>query len=553
MTTRPMCTMLRSRLPQRGDDQGSMAMAILAVVVGMLLGALILPMLIIQDRASKFDVTRVHSLDAAQTGIDTVLGQVRAATRTDRNGNVWGDAGTLPCGPISGSANGVTGGGGAASTGTYSVSIDYYATDPTQPGATKMLCAAGYGPYDSARGTRTPRFARITSTGTDGPAGNGGSAGRTLVTTYVFETDDANIPGGVIRLYPDSTGGKWCMDAGSATPTSGTAVVLRACSSAIPANAQQVFAYRNDLSIQLVSSVTDSNPAGMCLDTATTPHAIGVGIVLNTCAIADTSRCTDITACSPWNQQWSVDDNAHIEGAKSDRSVPTQAFKDGYCIDAASQGDAIPLTLQTCVGSTQDPRQTWVPSPTTGAGMAGATYGQEVNYGQFGNCLDVTGQNPDSTFLILYTCKQDPNPTQVTWNQVFTPSPTLGTAPTDVLLKTTYNKGSLYPTPTTFCLLSPGTEGGYVRIVTSCPATPTGLYDWTVYTVQDQYGNDLPYKQKYQIVDSTGRCLAPGPNNDLYIGTYLKVVTVQCDGSTGQKWNANPSLDAARLTNTQEK
>ena len=53
-----------------------------------------------------------------------------------------------------------------------------------------------------------------------------------------------------------------------------------------------------------------------------------------------------------------------------------------------------------------------MPSPTTGAGMAGPTYGQLVNYGQFATCIDVTGQNPDSSYLILYSCKQNPNPTQ---------------------------------------------------------------------------------------------------------------------------------------------
>jgi hypothetical protein len=548
MTLRCLIPMFRgSRLR---DDEGSMALALLAVVITMLVGGLMLPMLVTQDRSSRFDTTRVHSLDSAQTGIDVVLGQIRAATRTDRNGNVWGDAGSLPCGPISGSANGTSGGGDAASAGTYSVSIAYYTADPST--ASKMLCAPGYGPYDPTTQSRTPRFARISSTGTDGPPGNGGSAGRTVVTTYVFQTDDANIPGGIIRLFPDSSGGKWCMDAGSATPAANTPVQLATCSSSTPPAAQQVFAYRQDLSIQLVSSVTDANPAGMCLDTASTPHAAGVGIVLKTCAVADVTRCSDITACSPWNQQWSVNDNAHIEGAKSDRSDPTKQFKDGFCIDAASQS-AVPLTLQPCAGSTQDSRQTWIPSPTTGAGMAGATYGQEVDFGQFGTCLDVTGQNPDSTYLIMYTCKQDPNPAQVTWNQVFKPSPALGTGPTHVLLKTIDNNGGGgYPNPTTFCLLSPGTAGGYVRVVTPCPASPTGLYDWTVYTLQDGSGNDLPYKEKYQIVDSTGLCLAPGPNGDLYLGQYLKVVTAQCDGSTAQKWNANPSLDAARLTNSHE-
>ena len=43
-----------------------------------------------------------------------------------------------------------------------------------------------------------------------------------------------------------------------------------------------------------------------------------------------------------------------------------------------------------------------------------------------------------------------------------------------------------------------------------------------------------------------------GPNSDLLNGQYYKAVVTKCDGSTGQKWNANASLDAAKLTNTHE-
>ena len=74
----------------------------------------------------------------------------------------------------------------------------------------------------------------INSTGTDGTAVNGTSHGRTIVTTYVFQTDDTDIPGGVIQLFPGLHGNQWCMDAGSSTPVVGTAVVLRACSATTP-------------------------------------------------------------------------------------------------------------------------------------------------------------------------------------------------------------------------------------------------------------------------------------------------------------------------------
>ena len=535
---RTIATWLQARLPHPDDDTGSLAMALMAILVGAMIGALMLPMILTQSRATRFDMSRVRALHAAQAGIDVVLGQIRASASTDSDGNTWGNSATLPCwtssSPLTGNAN-------STGTGQYSVTITYWATLPSSTG-TPMRCASGYGTYDPVLKTATPRYAVIAATGTDGNIANGNTKGRSIETTYVFQTDDTNIPGGLIKLFPDSSGNQWCMDAGSSTPAVGTAVVLRACSVSTPPIAQQVFAYRSDLSIQLVSSVTSANPAGLCIDTSPTAHASGVSLVLNTCAIVNPAKCTVITNCSPYNQQWSVNDNGHLEGAKSD-----QSSTDGYCINASAQATGTALALTGCAGGTTDTAQTWVPSPTAGAGMAGAANNQLVNYKQFATCLDVTGQDPNAAFLILYTCKQNPNPSNVAWNQKFIPSPALGSAPATVLLKTTASG-------TTYCLNSPLTVGGYVRVTTPCPssATTSSAYSWTVYQTQDASGNDLPYAQKYTIVDSSGNCLGMGPNSDLLNGQYVKAVVTKCDGSTGQKWNANASLDAAKLTNTHE-
>jgi hypothetical protein len=517
-------------------------LSFLAIIIAAGVGAMMLPAMITQDQSTHFDASRVRSLHAAQTGVDVMLGKFRATTRTDTNGVTWGDDGGLPCYSQSHPLVGSAGDGHSK----YSVWLEYFLSDPSGPTPTKMsICAPGYGPYDPGSGTRTPRFAQVHSTGTDDVGGLQHSHGRTIITTYVFQTDDTNISGGVIRIFPDSSGGQWCMDAGSATPAVGTALVLRPCSTSNPPAAQQVFAYRSDLSIQLVSSVTATNRNGLCIDTATTPQAANVAVVLKTCAIVDTTLCTSVRACSPYNQQWSVDDNAHLEGAKSDKSDI-----DGLCIDVATQASGTALKLQSCAGSVTDTKQTWVPSPTAGAGMAGPTNRQLVNYKQFAMCLDVTGQDPNSSFLILYTCKQNPDPTRVAWNQKFTPSPALSTGPTTVLLKTTYT-----PNGQVYCLTSPLAANGYVRVTTPCPSnvsTAPAQYKWTVSQVQDGSGNDLPYANKYTVVDSNGRCLGPGPNSDLLNGQYYKAITSGCDGTTGQKWNANPSLDVSKLQNTHE-
>ncbi|MGH3495669.1 MAG: hypothetical protein ACRDQ1_20905, partial [Sciscionella sp.] len=314
--------------------------------------------------------------------------------------------------------------------------------------------------------------------------------------------------------------------------------------------------------IKLLSSVSTTYPNGLCLDTPLnaqgnpTAHANNVSLVLNPCAIADTSKCVDITKCSPWNQQWSINDNSHLEGA-----LPDSSNLDNYCINAAGQAPGVSLTLQSgCAGSTSDPHQTWVPSPSAGAGMAGPAYGQLVNFALFANCLDVTGQNPASSFLILYTCKQNPNPTKVTWNQVFISNPVLGkdaiTRPTQVELVTTYT-----PDGSRYCLTSPQTVGGYVTVqkgAAACPTTvpPAGSPAlWTVYRTKDTNLNALPYDTKYVIKDSsaTPLCLGLGPNSDQYLNVYLKIVTTTCDGSTGQKWNADPSTGKSALQNTQER
>ena len=544
MTThRRLVDLLLARVRSRGDDRGSMMLAFLVIVIAAGIGAMMLPSLINQDHSTRFDESRIRALHAAQTGVDVIVGQFRAPTTTDSSGRVWGDDAGLPCygysgvSPLTGSADGQS---------QYTVTVQYYLADPSLSPSTPMpLCSPGNGPYDNASGSRTPRYALVTSRGTDLVGGTQASRGRTIITTYVFQTDDTNVSGGVIRLFPDSSGNQWCWDAGSSIPAVGTALVLRACSTTTPAAAQQVFAYRSDLSIQLVSSVTTANPNGLCVDTATTPHAANDAIVLKQCSVADPSKCSTITNCSPWNQQWSVDDSAHLEGAKTDKSDI-----DGWCINAATQTDAQAIVLATCAGSVTDTKQTWVPAPSAGAGMAGATNSQLVNYKQFATCLDVTGQDPTSTYLIIYTCKQNPSPSKVAWNQKFAPSPVLGTAPTKVLLKTTYTDGSVY------CLTSPLTTTGYVRVTKPCPssvASAGSQFVWTVYQTQDVSGNDLPYAQKYTIVDSQGHCLSPGPNTDLLNGQYYKIYTSVCDGTTSQKWNANPSIDTSKLQNTHER
>lgn len=534
-----MIPLLRKRLPRRGDDRGSMAFVFLVIIIGVALGGMFLPIIITQTRSTTFDVTRVQSLGAAQAGIDTVVGQIRGTGTVDGTGVDYGNPAGLPCGPVSGSVN-------SSTPGTYSVTVAYYKTDPmamtaAQQTSNKMICAPGYGPYDPASNTRTPKFALLTATG-NAAGGNGASQGRTIQTTYVFRTDDTNISGGVIRIFPDSSGNQYCMDAGSANPAAGTHVLLKLCSTANPPIDQQVFAYRRDLTIQLVSSAVGGG-AGMCLDAA---QSTGKYVTMQPCAPLPSSG----TPNPFYTQQWSIDDNSRLQGTTS-----THSGWDGLCITIPGQSDGQSMTLQSCTGGTTSTVQTWVPDPRTGAGMAGPSVvspgvGQLVNFLKFGNCLDVTGQQVSSSYLILYTCKQNPNKANFTWNQVFAGQPTPGAQPTTTELYTTYNSSK-------YCLVSPASAGGYVTVSNAnCnqKSTDPANRQWTVYQAVDQNGNQLPYNQKYQIVNqANGLCLALGNGTDLHDGQYYKIVVNSCDGSSAQKWNADPSLSDSGLQNTLEK
>ena len=110
------------RLRRRGlsvdDDRGSIALLLLVILVGVSLGALLVPMIISQDRTTRFDTTRVQALDAAQAGLDAMLGKIRLVTT--------GDAHLLPC-PAS-PTTGVVNGGPAQ----YSVTVTYFTADPAQ-------------------------------------------------------------------------------------------------------------------------------------------------------------------------------------------------------------------------------------------------------------------------------------------------------------------------------------------------------------------------------------------------------------------------------------
>ncbi len=94
-----------------------------------------------------------------------------------------------------------------------------------------MTCVSGYGTYDPDSDSFTPKYARITSVGTDGTASNGSTSGRRLRTTYVITTTNTNIVGGQIRINPAARldGPSCASTPATATPTENAPITLRTC------------------------------------------------------------------------------------------------------------------------------------------------------------------------------------------------------------------------------------------------------------------------------------------------------------------------------------
>jgi hypothetical protein len=449
------------------DDRGSLPMVLLVTVVGMLLTGMLVPVLLNQDHSTRFDTSRVTSLDASQAGLDVAMGKIRSARTTSDTG----DPSKLPCAtttnPIQGSVD-------ATGAITYTVTIAYYTADPTStPAPTPMACSAGYGTYGTdshGNGVVTPSYAKVTSIGYGG-AGNGASKGRTLTATYKFKMNNFNLPGGVIRVFPASDAtSQFCLDAGSATPAVGGTPTMQVCSATTPPVDQQTFVYRTDLTLQLKSSVTDSNANGLCLSYSSA--SAGVAVTFAKCAALGSA---------PWTQQWSFDDLGQFHASLSTTATTGKGELSTVCLDAGSLGvsfssssdqvtfanapglaagstisfrnvsgangvssdqsyyvrsvvDATHVTLSTSRnGSTLNitsngtggailsspvagdtvivdtcRQATMLPPqawiPAPSVGAGAAVAPQLVNYAEFGRCLDVTGQDPKATFLIDYPC-----------------------------------------------------------------------------------------------------------------------------------------------------
>lgn len=489
------------------DDTGSLVVALLVSVVGMLMSAVLATIVLGQITTTRNVVQRQHAVDAALAGLDVATGHLRATG--DAQGN--GVRTALPCGPFAGPVWD----GGAA---TYTVTIAYLSS-----AGTPLTCVAGLGLATA------PATANLVAVGVDRP----GNPPRTLEATYRFRTTNQNIAGGQIHVYRAAGDPALCLDAGSATPATGTPLKVQLCDAGSP---QQTFAYNTNLTLSLVSSATGGMPQGMCLDTNAIPHVMDAAVTFQQCAITTQAR-----------QQWSFLSNATFVGTSNSQDL------DGYCFNVQTPGSAgspNAIVLRTGVPKCNSPsvpfnnERTFSPDRQVGAGAAGASTHQLVNFYEFGRCLDVPHPNWDDpelrSPLIAWPCKQSPDGTQILWNQRWQLPTIADSNPTAGLIRTQPDQESY-----SICLVSPLVVAAATYVTLGkCPTSgpdPAPM-QWKV------YGNTGTYATSYTITDSNGLCLAPtDPDKaapDLYdVGDKVsKVIVVNCSGSTLEKWNAPPYL-----------
>jgi hypothetical protein len=272
-------------------------------------------------------------------------------------------------------------------------------------------------------------------------------------------------------------------------------------------------------------------------------------------------------------QQFAYNDNGQLEAPDiNDGGVGGGTSPDpGACLEGAgvtTSAAAVAgakLSLLACSGSSGD-LTAWNPDAAVGAGKAGgnvtgtpgAPTQQYVNYALFGRCLDVNGQNFGNK-LIAYPCKQAPDSTKLTWNQIWHFQIVSGTYGIFYTNCSAGASGCIPASPAAAvkdCLVSPGTVNGLVYGV-QCPAgTPPDNEQWNATGVV--LGN---YANSYLLINKAdGLCMAPDTSQTS--AGFPQIVVTKCDGtkipSTGAtnslllKWNAPPVNPAAGLNDIEE-
>jgi len=548
-----MFVTIRRLLDRRGMTSGEEGIALLLSLFVMLMVSTLsiglLAVVLNETRPTQFQRKLTRTIAGAEGGLQVVLNQLRAAN----DGAGKGLISKLPCSTdgatftfTDGSTvnvDGATFGGSVGTAGsatTYTAYVSYYASDPSSWYATQSQWPnyATTGANSNAQAlacplNSVPAYAFVQAIGRDSAVSgfNSTVGNRSVHATYQFNTTNVNIQGGRMLEF----GTTLCLDAGT-VPQVGTTLTMQNCNAF--GYAPQMWSYRTDLSILYAG-----NPAlNLCIQ----QPASGNVPTLQTCtsSVNTTNSSTYPYTGTQQKQEWGFNDNGHFAAPASDGSVPNSS--PGLCLQPNGANDTTSATVgaqliyTTCDSGTTG-YTAWNPDPQVGAGKAGgATNGlpgatkQLVNYQEFGRCLDITGQDVNADHLIDYPCKQAPDSSKLTFNQVWTFSGSgAGQSGT---LSVTKTDGSKY------CLTAP-TSGTYA-VTKVCNGSAS--QNWTPSGAIA--GN---YAASYEIVSAGGLCLtADGTNQITYLSSTITVVA--CDGTAKQKWNAPPNASTQNLANLNE-
>lgn len=487
------------------DSGFAMLTVLLLIMICAGLSILMLGALMAQVKPTMFEMKNTRTIGAAETGIDATLSQLRNANSPpDLSGKVYGDPTKLPC-TVSGTV------GGSTSTTTYAVTISYYDESPASHDTTwrttnALTCTPGSGVV------MTPAFALITSVGSDvAVAGYTANVGdRTLESVYTFKVSNAPTTGGTIYSYGDT----YCLKAmGGIVGSAVSYVPASLCQDDDPAT---LWTYGTDYGIHL--AVTDITSTPLCIT-----GRGGIAVTLTKCV-------------GGYDQMFSWEGGARWRGQNTTNT--------NYSSECLGTGDSTltvltgkPLKITTACAD-KAAYGAFDPDARVGAGAAGESTHQVVNFLEFGRCFDVTGTVITAPAMIVYPCKQDPSGgTHLEWNHKWTYTEPTGPAGT----KTgtiTVNNGS------TYCLTTPLVSSGspYPQLFACDGST---RQNWTRTAKAGSYADSWTFKDS----SSPGRCITLGDKYETY---WSKMVVAPCDGTAAQKWNAPANAQSASLDGFKE-
>jgi len=395
------------RTPRRrpDGDSGSLAIAMLVMVAGVGLSAVLMTSAMQVIQGTRVEATRTAALQGARAGMSGALANIRTAV----DGLGVGLASKLPCGTGSPQVTGTV----ATGTVDYKVSITYLTEDPTAHDDT-WISAHGK-PCAGLLGT-LPSYAYVKSVGTDTAT----DETRTLFGVYTFRTVvNADILGGRIKVWRNP-GDEYelCVDAGAA-PKKGDVLLMQKCIAPQADGTladRQRFQYHPNLTISLASSTAPM----LCMDAGPAQKA------------KKELKLAECGATTQTQQRWSFNYASGIFGTSDDVGLNNYCWSVktpdqlGHELILNDTSNGIGKPHSACNAGYPNNFQSWNPDAAFGSGAAVLPNSKRLtNAAQFGRCLDVTYEDVEKEFEVIFQCKQSPVPNLLhDWNQAWHLPPT---------------------------------------------------------------------------------------------------------------------------------